>query len=202
MNDLENATIHCHKEYPRKRLPGEKYVETPRECFSGEENEKGYCKGVAVGLSCSNNGDADCDVDLFCSSASKTCEKAKVEGDYCNRKTRCASFLICAWEDGVEAKCRPYGYLMTGAQAGAGDDSDLCDEHYLANVNDNFICQKGPLLIGTNIKEAPGEKCGYSHGEDDHSKCYYHAEGKAMCRRGAGDLMYEWKIVNSAKITE
>lgn len=192
MNDLENKTIKCHKGYPRKRLAGEKVVESPKECFSGNEDEHGYCKGAAVGESCSNNGDADCDVDLFCGQDHRTCEHAKLEGEWCTRKHKCASYLICAWEDGMESKCRPYGFHVTGDSVGPGEEDDICEERYL---NKDFICQSGPILIGHNLKDKPGDKCGYSHGEDDHAKCFYHSEGKAICRKGAGDLKAEWKTV-------
>lgn len=191
MNDLDNKTIKCHKGFPRRRLAGEKVVESPKECFSGVDDEKGYCVGAKVGESCSNNGDADCDVDLFCGEK-RVCEHAKLEGEWCNRKNKCASYLLCAWEDGVESKCRPYGFHVAGDSVGIGEEEDICDTHYL---NSLYNCEHGPSLMGPNIKDRPGDKCGYSHGEDDHSRCYYHYDGKAMCRRGPQDLMPQWRTV-------
>jgi len=191
MNDLENATIKCHNRFVRKRLSGEKFRESPKECFTGKADEKGYCSGAKFGESCSNNGDADCDVDLYCSER-KVCEHAGQEGEYCNRVAKCESYLTCAWEDGIIHKCRPYGFYENGKEMGPGDDSDICYSHFL---NDNFLCEAGPKLAHPNIRDRPGEKCTYSHGQNGISRCYYHAEGYAICAKGAGEMEHEWKAV-------
>jgi len=191
LNDNENTTVHCHNRFPHKRLAGEKFRESSKECFTGQADEKGYCRGFGYGQSCSNNGDADCDVDMYCSEH-KVCEHAKLEGEYCNSQLKCASYLICAWEDGVDSRCRPYGHYDSVKQLGPGDEGDICISHYM---NDDFKCEVGPKLTHTNVKDIQGERCIYDHGEEHHAHCWYHNEGKAICRRGPGDLMEEWNRV-------
>lgn len=191
MTDLESKTIHCRRKFSIKKLAGEKITDTPKECFTGKADSEGYCSGSKIGESCSNNGDADCDVDLYCGEK-KLCENAKLEGEFCSRKHKCASYLICAWGDGVEWKCRPYGCHVVGDSVGIGEEDDICEEHH---IDKDYICDKGPLLISSNLKEKPGLNCVYSHGEDDHSKCNYHFQGYAICRKGAGDQLVEWKKV-------
>lgn len=194
MNDLENSTIHCHTRFQRKRLAGEKIFESPNECFTKQANPAGYCTGAKWGESCSNNGDADCDVDLYCSDK-KVCEHAHVEGDYCNDKIKCTSYLLCAWEDGVDYKCRPYGYRANGETLGPGDEDDICRSRYL---NDRFVCDKAPKITHSNVRDWPGEKCYYTHGENSVAECGFHSEGKALCKRGAGDMETEWLTVCGA----
>ena len=191
MNDLENKTIHCHRRFTRKRLAGEKYRDSPKECISEKHDEQGYCRGSKYGETCSDHGDADCDVDLYCSDR-KVCEPVKQDGEYCNTKEKCASYLVCAWEDGIEHKCRPYGYHPDGASLGPGDEDDICRSHYL---NPNYICERGPSLTHSNLKDRPGEKCIYTHGDNDVSRCYYHKEGYAICRRGSAEMQSEWNTV-------
>ncbi len=188
---MENTTIHCHNRFPHRRLAGEKYRESPKECFTGIADEKGYCRGAKYGESCSNNGVADCDVDMFCSEK-KVCEHARLEGEYCNLREKCASYLICAWEDGVDHRCRPYGFHTNDQQLGPGDENEICRSHFL---NDKFVCEAGPKLTHNNIRDQPGDKCTYTHGENSVAHCWYHSEGKAVCQRGAGELMDEWDMV-------
>jgi len=192
MNDLQNKTINCRPRFIRKRLAGEKIRESPKECFNNIVDEKNFCRGAKHGESCTNNGDADCDVDLYCSER-RVCEYAKLEGDYCNRKDKCASYLLCAWEDGLDSRCRAYGYHPFGTQLGPGEEDDICSTHY---INVDFKCDHGPRIAHNNIRETPGEKCVYTHGDNDISRCYYHQDGKALCRRGPGDLMDEWNTVS------
>lgn len=191
MNDLENTTIRCHNRFMRKRLAGEKYHDSPKECFSEHYDTEGYCRGAVYGQSCSNNGDADCDVDLYCSER-KVCEHAKLEGEHCNAVDKCASYLLCSWEDGYDYKCRPYGYHSNGDTLGPGDEDDICRSRYL---NDEAVCEKGPRLTHSNIRDMPGEKCTYTHGPNDLARCFYHHEGKAICRKGAGDMEKDWNTV-------
>jgi hypothetical protein len=191
MNDMENSTIRCHNRFMRRRLAGEKVHESPKECFTGKDDEKGYCVGAKYGESCSNNGDADCDVGMFCSDR-KVCEHAGQDGDYCNRIAKCDSYLTCGWEDGVAHKCRPYGFYENGIQLGPGDDNDICYSRFL---NEQFICEKGPKLAHSNLRDTPGEKCTYSHGPTGLSRCQYHYDGKAICSRGSGEMESEWKAV-------
>lgn len=191
MNDAENKTIHCHKRIARKRLAGEKYHESPKECFTEKADEKGYCRGAEYGQSCSNNGDADCDVDLYCSER-KVCEHAKLEGENCHPDWKCASYLMCTYEDGVIMKCRPYGTYSDGTTTGPGDEDDVCHSRY---INNDYKCEKGPALTHPNLRDTPGEKCIYTHGDNDVAKCFYHNEGKAICRRGAADIRSDWDTV-------
>ena len=191
MNDDQNATIHCHDRFIRKRLAGEKFRDSPKECFTGNADSDGYCRGAAYGQTCSNNGDADCDVDMYCSDR-KVCEHARIEGESCDTKTRCASYLLCAWEDGISYKCRPYGFHQDGANLGPGDEDDVCHSRYLS---EDYICKNGPVLTHSNLRDHPGDKCTYSHGENDFARCLYHNEGKAICKRGAGEMYGEWLSV-------
>ncbi len=191
MNDLENSTIHCHNRFARRRLAGEMYRDSPKECFTGKADEEGYCRGAGYGESCSNNGDADCDVDMYCSDR-KVCEHARLEGESCNDLVKCASYLTCAWENGVDYKCRPYGFHPDGESLGPGDEDEICHSKYL---NHEYKCEQGPRLTHSNERDLPGEKCVYSHGDNYVAHCWYHSEGKAMCRRGAGDMQTEWHMV-------
>jgi len=191
MNDNENTTIHCHNAFVRRRLAGEKFIESPRECYTGKADDDGYCRGAGYGQSCANSGDADCDVDLYCSEK-QVCEYARLNGEYCNEKLKCASYLTCAWEDGVNYKCRPYGFHQDGKQLGPGDEEDLCRSRHM---NDEYICEKAPWLTHSNVVDYPGHKCVYTHGSDGVAQCYYHHEGKAICRRGNHDMRDEWQIV-------
>lgn len=109
MNDKENTTIKCSKAMPRAKLAGEKWVDTPDECFTKKHDDEGYCRGMEYGQSCSNNGDADCDVDLFCSSR-KVCEHAGDVGHSCYYNEKCQSHLTCSWNDGVNFVCQQYGF--------------------------------------------------------------------------------------------
>jgi len=177
----------------RKRLAGEKYRESVKECFSGQADEEGYCTGVEYGHSCSNNGDADCGVDLYCSDKG-VCEHARIEGEHCSEKIKCASYLTCAWEDGVNYKCRPYGFHQDGKLLGPGDEEDLCRSKYM---NSEYTCERAPSLTHSNLQDYPGSKCIYSHGEEHLSHCWYHQDGKAICRRGNYDLRDEWSLVLS-----
>ncbi len=193
MNDLENSTIHCHNRFVRKRLAGERYFESPKECFTGKADEEGYCRGATYGETCSNNGDADCDVDMYCSDK-KVCEHARLEGEPCDTREKCASYLICAWEDGINYKCRPYGYHQDGQALGPGDDDEICRSKYL---NKEYMCEQGPRLTHSNIRDTPGEKCVYTHGDQHFARCWYHPDGKPICRKGAGDMQSEWQTVLS-----
>eukprot|EP00829_Urostomides_striatus_P001967 TRINITY_DN1212_c0_g1_i3.p1 TRINITY_DN1212_c0_g1~~TRINITY_DN1212_c0_g1_i3.p1 ORF type:complete len:755 (+),score=195.01 TRINITY_DN1212_c0_g1_i3:48-2267(+) len=191
MNDLESKTIHCRKKLNIRKLAGEKFEDSPTECFTAKADENGYCVGRKYGETCATNGDADCDVDLYCGER-KYCERAKLEGEFCNRREKCASYLLCAFEDGVDSKCRPYAYHKNGDSVGPGEEEEICEERY---YNKDFVCEHGPFLVSPNLKDKPGEKCVYSHGEDDKSRCFYHFQGYAICRKGSGDQLAEWKLV-------
>ncbi len=191
MNDLENKTIRCHNRFPQKRLAGEMYDMSPTECFSNRADGEKFCRGAVYGESCANNGDADCDVDLYCSER-RVCEHAKLEGENCSSHVKCASYLMCAWDWNSDYKCRPYGYHTNGESLGPGDEDDACRSHYL---NDELVCEHGPRLVHSNVRGSPGDKCTYTFGENDRAQCYYHQEGKAVCRRGPGDMEAQWLAV-------
>jgi hypothetical protein len=80
-----------------------------------------------------------------------------------------------------------------GILLGPGEEDDACRSNY---INSSYYCDQAPKLIGSNIKETAGEKCGYTFGEADYSKCYYHADGKALCKKGTGDLTKDWDLVS------
>ncbi len=162
MNDLENTTIKCHNRFPSKKLAGQMFDQSPTECFTGIADDDHYCRGHKHGETCSNNGDADCDVDLYCSER-KVCENAKLEGEHCNTIDKCASYLLCAWDENYDYTCRPYGYKANGETMGPGDEDDICRSHYL---NDEAVCEPGPKLTHSNIRDAPGDQCTYTHGEN------------------------------------
>jgi len=191
MNDVDNKTVRCHTRFIRKRLAGEKFRDSPKDCFTQTADEKHYCRGAVYGHSCSNNGDADCDVDMYCSER-KVCEHAKLEGEYCNSHERCASYLICAWEDGVDSRCRPYGFYPNDKQLGPGDEDEICQSRFL---NDDFKCEHAPSLEHSNLRDKPGDKCVYTHGPLNMARCYYQKEGKAICRKGAAQQQPDWEIV-------
>jgi len=190
MNDRVNATIYCHKKLEYKKLAGQKYVYSPRECFISKADPEGYCRGNLEGESCSNHGDADCDVDLYCGDETKTCKKAAVNGEFCGKYTKCASHLLCVEEDGSNV-CRWHGIYPNGKSLGPYDESKVCQSNYI----DEYTCTHGPLLIGSNLRNSEGERCVYSRGDPEESYCWYHSEGKAICKRGAGDLITEWRKV-------
>lgn len=190
MNDHENTTIHCHERFKFRRLPGQKHVYTPKECFNDLADEEGYCRGKPVGSSCSNNGHADCDVDLYCEEPRKVCVPVGKVGDACTAERKCASYLLCAWEDGLDFRCRNYGTYPNGKTLGPGDEDDICQSNY---IDQNYLCSEGPRLTSPHLREAPGESCHYTVGSEDRSHCWYQSGGKAICKRGAGDLMNEWK---------
>lgn len=190
MNDKENHTIYCHTKLNYHKLPGQKFVYTPKECFNGNANNLGYCRGLERGASCSNNGDADCDVDLYCDPIRKSCQPAARSGEHCDDTTKCASYLLCAWEDGTHFLCRNYGLYPNGKSLGAGDEDDICQSNYIDN---DFTCDDGPILLGTNLKDIEGAQCKYSRGDEEEATCWYHADGHAICKKGAKDLIPEWK---------
>lgn len=189
MNDKENNTIYCHDKLKYFKLPGQKYIYTPKECFNGKADESGYCRGFEEKHSCSNNGDADCDVDLYCDPIAKSCQRVALEDEFCSMETKCASYLLCAWESGDASKCRGYGIYANGKSLGAGDEDDICQSNYIDN---EFTCNDGPKLIGSNLRESEGAQCKYDRGHDEQANCWYHAEGYALCKKGARDLMSEW----------
>jgi hypothetical protein len=190
MNDKVNSTIYCHDKLKFKKLAGQKYEYTPKECFTEKFDSEGYCRGNKDGASCSNNGEADCDVDLYCSPERKVCLTAGRVGDHCGISVKCASHLICAYEYGGNSICREYGYYPNGHIIGVEDEDDICQSNY---IDDEFTCQDGPLLIGKNLRDSEGESCQYTHGHPEESHCWYHSEGKAICKKGAKDLIPEWK---------
>lgn len=193
MNDLENMTIYCHDKFEYTKLPGQKFEFSPKECLNFRHDEEGYCRGRPYGSSCRDNGDLDCDVDLFCDSDHR-CAHAKAVGEFCENDEKCASYLLCVWEEDNHYRCRNYGLYPNGKDLGPSDEDDICQSNY---IDHNFICQDGPRLIGSNLRENPNEICNYDRGSYEKSHCWYHAEGKAICKRGAGDLMNEWRIALS-----
>eukprot|EP00826_Nyctotherus_ovalis_P050888 TRINITY_DN629_c0_g1_i5.p1 TRINITY_DN629_c0_g1~~TRINITY_DN629_c0_g1_i5.p1 ORF type:complete len:289 (-),score=63.93 TRINITY_DN629_c0_g1_i5:132-998(-) len=192
MNDKENSTIRCHRKIQAGKLAGQKYKYSPLECFTSLGDGEGYCRGNPEGGSCSNNGEADCDVDLYCDPTRKVCLGAVQVGDYCNEHLKCASYLLCAWENGTisDYKCRNYGLYPNGHSLGPGDEDDICQSNY---IDDDYYCQEGPKLVSSHLKDTEGESCEYSRGASDESHCWFHGEGKAICKKGALDLMTEWK---------
>jgi hypothetical protein len=192
MNDKENTTIRGQKKMPRYKLAGETYESSPDECFTKKHDEEGFCRGNGHGEGCGNGGDADCDVDLYCDVKKRTCESAGLFDHSCYYDEKCASYLTCSWNDGVMFKCKPYGFYEVGTMVGPGEEDDACKSNY---INSTYYCDTGPKLIGEIERNSPGEKCTYSHGEYDYSKCYYHAGGKAICKQGMGPLEPDWKIV-------
>ena len=193
MNDVQNTTIFCHNRFVRKRLAGEKFRESPKECFTNKADDDKYCRGAGYGETCSNNGDADCDVDLYCSDR-KVCEHAAQEAEHCAYNIPCASHLLCAWEDGIAFKCRPYGFHTDGEDIGPGEEDDICHSRYR---NAHYKCEQGPKLTHSNLRDYPGEKCIYTHGDNGQANCWYQHEGKAICRRGVAELRAEWLLVLS-----
>jgi len=190
MNDKVNSTIFCHRKMESKKLAGQKYVYSPKECFTSKADPEGYCRGNLEGEPCSNNGDAECDVDLYCRSETKRCTKAAVNGEFCNRDTKCASYLLCIWEYEANRVCREYGIYPNGKLLGPYDEDNICQSNY---VTHELFCADGPLLIGSNLRKSEGEECIYTRGDPDQSYCWYHSEGKAICKRGARDLIKEWR---------
>eukprot|EP00826_Nyctotherus_ovalis_P050885 TRINITY_DN629_c0_g1_i2.p3 TRINITY_DN629_c0_g1~~TRINITY_DN629_c0_g1_i2.p3 ORF type:complete len:137 (-),score=23.08 TRINITY_DN629_c0_g1_i2:657-1067(-) len=116
MNDKENSTIRCHRKIQAGKLAGQKYKYSPLECFTSLGDGEGYCRGNPEGGSCSNNGEADCDVDLYCDPTRKVCLRAVQVGDHCNKDLKCASYLLCGWENGAisDYKCCNYGLYPSG----------------------------------------------------------------------------------------
>lgn len=192
MNDQVNTTIYCHRPFQYKKLAGQKYLYSPRECFNDLADYEGYCRGKTVGSSCSNNGHADCDVDSYCEATRKICVPAGRVGDSCTSDMRCASHLLCAFENGVEYKCRNYGTYPNGKILGPGDEDSICQSNY---KNYLYYCSEGPRLTSPHLRDNENEQCHYTAGDSQLSQCWYHAEGKAICRTGVGDLMKEWNTI-------
>ena len=189
MNDKVNTTIYCHRKLEFKKLAGQKYVYTPKECFTAKADAEGYCRGNKEGESCSNHGDADCDVDLYCGAERKTCTKAVANGEFCGPTARCASHLLCVEENGPTV-CRGHGIYPNGKILGGNDEDDICQSNY---IDSEYRCADGPLLVGSNLKESEGESCQYSRGDPEESYCWFHSGGKAICKKGARDLITEWR---------
>ena len=166
MNDLENTTIRCHQRFHYKKLPGQKYFTSPSECFNSMADTEGYCRGKTFGQSCANNGDADCDVDLHCDER-KSCVHVGINGDHCDDHHKCASNLLCAWEDGVNFVCRHYGIYPNGKSLGPGDEDDICQSNY---IDEEYYCRAAPRLTSPRFRDSAGEKCEYTAGRHDHSQ--------------------------------
>jgi len=190
MNDKVNDTIKCHKKLEFKKLAGQKFLYTPKECFTSKADDEGYCRGNKEGEGCGNHGDADCDVDLYCSDERRTCTRAGLNGEHCSIKAKCASYLLCAWEDGQTHICRGHGIYPNGQILGPYDEDDICQSNY---INEELSCTDGPVLIGPNLRDTEGETCQYTRGGPEESHCWFHSEGKAICRKGAKDLITEWR---------
>jgi co-chaperonin GroES (HSP10) len=45
MNDKVNNTVYCHDKINYKKLAGQKFVYTPKECFTERADIEGYCRG-------------------------------------------------------------------------------------------------------------------------------------------------------------
>eukprot|EP00826_Nyctotherus_ovalis_P004550 TRINITY_DN10995_c0_g1_i9.p1 TRINITY_DN10995_c0_g1~~TRINITY_DN10995_c0_g1_i9.p1 ORF type:complete len:298 (+),score=47.39 TRINITY_DN10995_c0_g1_i9:64-957(+) len=192
MNDMQNHTIYCHKKIEHKKLPGQKFANSPAECFSGKGDSEGFCRGNPAGSSCAKDGVAECDVDLYCHPAVNICLEASNTGEYCNDYTKCKSNLLCSWEDGTRYRCRSYGVYPNGKLLGLGDEKEICQSDY---VSENSRCEEAPQLLGSNVRDNEGDKCEYTRGYPEYSSCGYHEKGKAVCRRGAKDLEKEWKMI-------
>lgn len=185
LSDTSNQIYRCHSKLAIKKLAGDKFRDSPRECFTGKVNDEGYCIGAAFGESCANNGDADCDVGLFCNEK-YICEHALKEGDNCSRLRKCESYLTCQVDiNGVEQKCKKYGSMINGEEVAPSNDPDICRSNWFSET---YICQDGPKLKHSNIRENPGETCEYDIDYPTKSVCYYHSEGKALCSKGAGQM--------------
>lgn len=75
---------------------------------------------------------------------------------------------------------------------GPGEEDDACYSNF---INSSYYCDSGPKLVGSNIKESTSEKCMYTFSTEEYAKCYYHAQGKAVCKKGPGDLQNDWNKV-------
>eukprot|EP00826_Nyctotherus_ovalis_P004568 TRINITY_DN1099_c0_g1_i9.p1 TRINITY_DN1099_c0_g1~~TRINITY_DN1099_c0_g1_i9.p1 ORF type:complete len:269 (+),score=37.15 TRINITY_DN1099_c0_g1_i9:481-1287(+) len=191
LNNSVNATTYCKYKPMVKRLAGEKYVYTSMECLNRIADDKQYCRGKLEGASCSNYGDAECDVDLYCDSEAKICRPVAREDEDCN-EAKCASNLVCARSNlrPFERYCKSYGIFFNGHILASDTPSGVCRSNY---KDERDYCQTGPVLVGSNLKENEGMPCEYNGGQPGKSQCWFHARGKAICRRGAGDLMDDWK---------
>lgn len=191
LNSSVNGTVTCRYKPSVKKIAGEKYLFTPLECLNRMNDHRGYCRGKLKGGSCSNYGDAECDVDLYCSSETKTCQAAAQDGEDCS-EAKCASNLLCVRDSKspFERRCRGYGVFVNGHVLTADTVRGVCRSNY---KDERDYCQAGPVLAGSNLKEREGMPCYYNGSRPGESQCWFHARGKAICKKGAGDLMDEWK---------
>ena len=119
-------------------LPGEKAIDAS-ECLS-KKIEGTYCVGMPEGSTCSSH--AECDVGLICtegSLGSKTCTKAKMQGEQCNNfELMCASGLYCDQKDFV---CEYFGTDKVGVKVGTIAHGIEC-ESFMVDPKEYWTCIK------------------------------------------------------------
>lgn len=181
MNEVDDLNMKCLSNPEFIKLPGQK-CNVPANCMGTLRD--GYCRGKAAGEKCTQH--IECDVGLRCG-LDLVCETAAVEGERCDEEhLRCHSYLYCR-----ENVCTRYGSMADDSHPGKGGE-DLCVSHH---VDKSGVCRPGPKLLGPTIVDTNEHKCVYDNGEEDYAVCGYHAEGKAICKPGDGELMEDWRAV-------
>lgn len=182
MNEQDDRTMKCLKNPEYFKLPGQKCNDAA--LCQGTVRD-GYCRGKALGDKCEQH--IECDVGLRCGQ-DLVCENAGVDGSDCDDlHRRCSSYLYCQ-----ENVCTKYGSIADDSPAGKGGE-DLCASKH---VDKHGVCKPGPKLLGPIFVDTNEHKCVYDNGDEDYAVCGFHAEGKAICKPGDGELMSDWQAVS------